>query len=101
MTTGDQGLKPRVTFYTKSDCELCDAAKTTLLALQRELVFEIEEIDITTDAGIYAEFCEEIPVGYVNGRKLFKYRIDPALFRRQLHRRREWLIGRWFSLLGS
>jgi thiol-disulfide isomerase/thioredoxin len=85
---------PRVTFYTKSDCELCDAAKATLLALQRELVFEIEEIDITTDPSIHIEFCEEIPVGYVDGRKLFKYRIEPALLRRQLHRRREWQIGR-------
>jgi hypothetical protein len=94
MTTGDEGPKPRVILYSKSDCELCDAAKTILLALQRELVFEIEEIDIATDAGIYAEFCAEIPVGYVDGRRLFKYRIDPALLRRQLHRRRKWLIGR-------
>jgi hypothetical protein len=97
MTIGDQGSKPRLTFYTKSDCTLCHEAKTTLLALQRELAFEIEEIDITTEVGTYAKFCEEIPVGCLDGRKLFKFRVDPALLRRQLQRRRGWLIGRWLS----
>jgi glutaredoxin len=87
MRAGHQRHKPRVTFYTKSDCTLCHEAKTILRTLQRDLVFEIEEIDITTEAGIYAEFCEEVPVGYLDGRKLFKYRIDPTLLRRQLQRR--------------
>jgi hypothetical protein len=101
MMAGDQGPKPRLILYTKSDCQLCHEAKTTLLALRRELVFDIEEIDIATDAGIYAAFREEIPVGYLDGRKVFKYRVDPVLLRRQLDRRRGWLIGGWPSLLRS
>jgi thiol-disulfide isomerase/thioredoxin len=97
MTASDQGPVPRITFYTKSDCELCESAKATLLALQRELVFEFEEIDITTDAALYEAFRVEIPVGYLDGRKLFKYRVDPALLRRQLSRRRRWFASRWFG----
>ena len=101
MTNGEQGPAPRITLYTKTDCELCHAAKATLLALQRELDFELDEIDITTDPALYDAFHLEIPVGYLDGRKLFKYRVDPALMRRQLHRRGRWRIGSWFAPVQS
>jgi hypothetical protein len=97
MVEGERGSPPRITLYTKEDCELCYAAKATLLALQPELGFELDEIDITTDRTLYDAFRVEIPVGYLDGRKLFKYRVDPGLLRRQLGRRRGWFVGRWFS----
>jgi hypothetical protein len=93
----ERGPAPRITLYTKTDCELCRAAKATLLALQSELGFELDEIDITTEPTLYDAFHVEIPVGYLDGRKLFKYRVDPALMRRQLRRRGGWRIGRWFA----
>jgi Glutaredoxin-like domain (DUF836) len=98
---GERGPAPRITLYTKTDCELCQAAKATLLALQSELGFEFDEIDITTDPTVYAAFHAEIPVGYLDGRKLFKYRVDPALMRRQFHRRGGWRLGRWFAPVHS
>ena len=101
MTTGGRGAAPRIILYTKTECELCHAAKATLLALQRELGFELDEIDITTDPALYDAFHVEIPVGYLDGRKLFKYRVDPARLRRQLHRRGGWHIGRWFPPVRS
>jgi glutaredoxin len=76
-----------MTLYTKPECPLCDEAKAVLLALRDELAFEVQEIDITTDPALYEAFREEIPVGFLEGRKLFKYRLDPALLRRQLRRR--------------
>jgi hypothetical protein len=88
---------PRITLYTKADCELCHVAKATLLALQSDLGFELDEIDITTDPSLYDAFHVEIPVGYLDGRKLFKYRVDPARLRRQVHRSGGWRIGRWFA----
>jgi glutaredoxin len=90
---------PRLIFYTKPDCELCHEAKATLLALSRELIFELEEVDITTDATLYDAFHAEIPVGFLHGRKLFKYRVDPTRLRRQCHKRRGWRAGRWLSAL--
>jgi hypothetical protein len=99
MTERDRGSEPCIIFYTKSDCELCHEAKATLLSLQCELGFVLDEIDITTDPALYDAFRVEIPVGYLDGRKLFKYRVDPTLLRRQLHRRRGRLVGRWFSPL--
>jgi hypothetical protein len=97
MATREQGPALRITFYTKDDCELCQAAKATLLAVQHELGFALDEIDITTDPALYEAFHAEIPVGYLDGRKLFKFRIDAAQLRRQLQRRGGWRIGRWFA----
>jgi hypothetical protein len=101
MTNGERGPAPRITLYTKTDCELCHVAKATLLALQSELGFELDEIDITTDPTLYDAFHVEIPVGYLDGRKLFKYRVDPARMRRQVHRRSGWRIGRFFAPVQS
>jgi glutaredoxin len=96
MTAGNRESVPHITLYTKADCHLCGAAKATLLALQCELGFALDEIDITTNPVLYDAFREEIPVGYLDGRKLFKYRVDSTLLQRQLQRRRRWLGGRWF-----
>jgi hypothetical protein len=97
MMNGERGPAPRITLYTKTDCELCHTAKATLLALQSTLGFELDEIDITTDPALFDAFHVEIPVGYLDGRKLFKYRVDPIRLQRQLHRRGGWRIGRWFA----
>ena len=96
MATSEQEPTLRITFYTKVDCELCHAAKATLLAVQAELGFTLDEIDITTDPTLYQAFQEEIPVGYLGGRKLFKFRVDAAQLRRQLQGRGRWHFGRWW-----
>jgi glutaredoxin-like protein DUF836 len=97
MMAGHREPVPRITLYTKADCELCDAAKATLLGLQGELGFALDEIDIMTSPTLYDAFHEEIPVGYLDGRKLFKYRVDSTLLRRQLRRRHRWLVEGWFG----
>ena len=96
MAETDKTPRDRLTLYTKPGCCLCDEAKATLMALCDELSFELLEIDITTDPMTYEAFHEEIPVAYLDGRKLFKYRVDPTLLRRQLHRRRGRLANLWF-----
>jgi glutaredoxin len=101
MMQRERGPALRIIFYTKPDCELCHAAKATLLALQPPLGFELDEVDITTDPALFAAFHAEIPVAYLDGQKLFKYRVDPVLLRRQLHRRGGWRIGRWFAPVRS
>jgi glutaredoxin len=81
--------------YTKSDCELCHEAKIALSALSQELTFVVVEIDITTDPTLYDAFRTEIPVGFLDGRKVFKYRVDAALLRRQFARRWRRQLGQW------
>jgi glutaredoxin len=99
MGVNDNGTAVRLILYTKPDCELCHEAKAVLLPLSRELTFELVEIDITTDAALYDAFHEEIPVGFLDGHKLFKYRVDPARIRRRWYKRRGWRLGRWLPAL--
>jgi glutaredoxin len=99
MGANGSGMASHLILYTKPDCELCHEAKAALLPLSRELTFELVEIDITTDAALYDAFHEEIPVGFLDGHKLFKYRVDPAHIRRRWHKRRGWRLGGWLSAL--
>lgn len=72
----------QVTIYSKTDCHLCDEAKAVLHDFAVRYPLQIEEIDIESDKEVYEKFKHEIPVILVEGRKLFKYRIDKT----KLHR---------------
>jgi len=65
-----------VTLYTKEDCHLCHEAKAVLVSVQTLKPFVLREVDITSDPALFAQFTEEIPVIFINGRKAFKYRVD-------------------------
>lgn len=43
---------------------------------------EIEELNIEEDEGLFEKYRDEIPVIFLNGRKLFKYRIDEKKLRK-------------------
>jgi glutaredoxin len=77
---------PRITLYTRPDCCLCDEAKTVLARVRMEQPFDLEEVDISGDSSLEAQFGEQIPVGFVDGRKAFKYHVDPTDLRRRLTR---------------
>jgi glutaredoxin len=73
-----------VVLYTGAGCGLCGEA-LRVLELQREpLGFELRVVDITGDAELEGRYREQIPVVEVNGRKAFKYQVDPAELRRRV-----------------
>lgn len=75
-----------VEIFTKDDCCLCEEAKDVLKGLQRVSPFELKEVDITRDEKLFERYKEEIPVVFINGRKAFKYRVDPDDMLRRLER---------------
>lgn len=77
---------PLVELFSKPDCHLCEDAKTLLRKVQSAHPFTLHEIDITNQEALMAQYGEEIPVVFVNGRKAFKYRVDPQQFMRRLQR---------------
>lgn len=77
---------PVVELYGKPDCHLCDEAKELLKQLQSQYPFTLHEIDIQAHACLAKQYADEIPVIFINGRKAFKYRIDPQQFIRRLRR---------------
>jgi len=66
---------PKVTLYTRKDCCLCEDAKRVLESVRNRARFELEEVDIDSDAGLRQIYNDEVPVIAINGSKAFKYRV--------------------------
>lgn len=74
---------PRVTLYTRASCCLCEDAKRVLEGARRRVGFELEEVDIDSDAELRRIYNEEVPVIAINGAKAFKYRVtEPELLKK-------------------
>jgi glutaredoxin len=82
-------LSASVTLYTRVRCHLCDVAKGVLEEVRRERPFELTIVDVDTDPELADRYGGEVPVVLVDGRKAFKYRVDPAALRALLSRERD------------
>ena len=69
-----------VVLYTRAGCHLCDDAKQVL----RDARVAFSEVDIDADADLRARYNEEVPVVFIDGRKAFKYHVDPRELQRRL-----------------
>ncbi|MBT3349856.1 MAG: glutaredoxin family protein [Nitrospinaceae bacterium] len=73
---------PRLIFYTRENCSLCEKAKSEIRAAMPELI--IQEIDVDSDLVLKALYGEEVPVGFIGEEKAFKYHVDIRRLRRLL-----------------
>lgn len=69
-------MPPRVVFYTRPGCHLCDDARTVVEAVCEELGESFDEVDITTSEDLLRRFGEEIPVTFVDGAQHDFWRVD-------------------------
>jgi len=69
--------------YTAHGCCLCDEARAELAVLAPELGLTVEWCHIDGDPALEAAWRAQIPAGVLDGRKVFKYRIDAPLLRRR------------------
>lgn len=76
-------LPTDLVLYTRPGCHLCDDARAVLVA--EGIAFE--EVDITRDGALEAEYGLAIPVVELHGRCVFEAGMNPAdlpgLIRRQ------------------
>jgi len=71
-----------LTLYSRPGCHLCDEMKAVVRSVARTIPLSLQEIDISTDAALDAQYGLEIPVLLVEGKKAAKYRIaEDALVR--------------------
>lgn len=77
----------RVRIYSREQCHLCEDAKKVLHAFTKEFPLAIEEIDIDQDPELQSLYTEEVPVVFLEDVKLFKYRVEPAAFRKAIKAR--------------
>ena len=93
MSIDDASL-PEVVLYTRAGCHLCDEAKEQIRQVQALLSqgfggqaqapFAFREVDIDLDPDLLKRYNEEVPVVFINGKKAFKYRVDPRQLLKRL-----------------
>ncbi|MCA1040390.1 glutaredoxin family protein [Bacillus infantis] len=62
--------------YTREGCHLCENAKETILALQADHEFELEEVDISSSDDLTERYGLMIPVVELDGEEVQYGRID-------------------------
>jgi glutaredoxin len=73
-----------VIVYSRKGCHLCEIVKESLVKLHRRGGFNWREVDVDSDEGLRREYNDQVPVVFINGRKVFKYRMDEQEFLRKL-----------------
>lgn len=66
----------KIKILSKADCHLCDEAKQIIERATNRLPIEIEVIDIEKDAELFNQYRYDIPVIFLDERKIFKHRVD-------------------------
>jgi len=89
---GDSEGRPRarrdeLLVYGAEDCCLCDEAMALLRELAPELNLSLRYVRIDGDPELERAYRSQIPVGFLGGSKLFKYRVDVERLRRAAERR--------------
>jgi glutaredoxin len=74
----------QVILYTRDKCKLCDVMKAQLDEIRIQNPFDLQIFDIDKDPALRARYHEEVPVLTIDGEKIAKYRLDPAMLLRRL-----------------
>lgn len=82
MTPATRTLE--LTLYTRVGCHLCEEAKAQMSPLLAEFGAQLREVDIDGDPSLREQYGLDVPVVFLNGRKVAKHRLDLAQLRRQL-----------------
>jgi hypothetical protein len=69
-----------VTFLTKDGCRLCDEALFVVEGVRRRFPFKLDIVHIVEGDEWFERFGDKIPVGLIDGRMVFKYRVSPVDF---------------------
>jgi len=73
-----------VTIYSRPGCHLCDEMKAVVKQVGATVPVALDEIDISADPELERLYGLEIPVLFVAGKKVAKYRVGEQELRRIL-----------------
>lgn len=74
----------RITLYTRLDCCLCEEMKEVVRKVAMEFPLEMEEIDVDAAPDLKGKYGHDVPVLFINGRKVFKYRATVRELKKKL-----------------
>ena len=66
----------QLTLYGKPGCHLCEEARQVVLKARERHPFELEEVDITRDPTLEAQYRERIPVIAIDGQEVLELVIE-------------------------
>jgi len=84
-----------VEFYARGDCGACKAKRPCTLCMEakdiidtvgKEVPFDLKEIDIESSDDLCRRYSEHIPTIFINGKKVFKYKVDEDEFRKKVRK---------------
>ena len=81
-------MNHEVTFYTRNDCPLCDAAEAAVRAAMvlHQIPLTITLVDIDENPLLKAKFTNDVPVIYVDGKEAFRHRVTADEFADWIHK---------------
>ncbi len=71
----------RVVLYTRPGCGLCEEMKAEIAGAGCAGLYNLEEIDIDSDAELFERYQYEIPVLFINGVEAFRHRLRADEFK--------------------
>jgi glutaredoxin len=71
----------QVVLYSRPGCHLCEEMKEVMNSSGGGELYTLEEVDIETDAELFARYQFEIPVLFINGVEAFRHRLRPDEFK--------------------
>jgi glutaredoxin len=77
-------MMAQVTLYSKPGCHLCEEMKSEIARADCAEAFDLKEINIESDAELFARYRFDIPVLLINGVEVFRHRLTADAFRRAL-----------------
>ena len=75
-----------VIVYTREDCHLCKDTITTIRSVAEsvEPPIKIALVDVDQNETLRAEYGDRVPYVVIDGRPVFKYRVDERELRQKL-----------------
>lgn len=74
----------RLTLYSGPGCSLCDKAKAMIERVSADVALEVEVVDITSDAELYARYRFAIPVIALGGEPVMAGKVTEHWLRKAL-----------------
>ena len=71
----------QVVLYTRLGCHLCEEMKEVMSNSGCAELYTLEEVDIESDAELFARYQFEIPVLFINGVEAFRHRLRADEFK--------------------
>ena len=72
--------------YSRPDCHLCDSAAEVIRSVQKHYGFDFTIVNIEGNRELESRYGTLIPVVQINGKLVFKYRVERADLEREVER---------------